>query len=82
MSCSTEKFNLPHVRANLMMDDDPIFVLTWRDVVDLLWKDRIVADLDEDEMRVFRKCLESGLSCWSEVIELAYRAAISERSGT
>lgn len=69
--------------------DDTVFILKWADVVGRAeehstWGERtpLPTDLSSDEMHVFRKCLESGLDCWSQVVELALAAATSERRGT
>jgi hypothetical protein len=75
----TEKFNLPHARGDLMFPEDVVYVLSWADVEGVASEHGLEIDLTEDEMQVFRKCLESGMSCWSEVIGLALACATSER---
>ena len=56
-----------------------VFHLIWKDVEDVAREKNLPLDLTEDEMHVFEKCVESGLSCWHEVVELALMAATSDR---
>jgi hypothetical protein len=72
--------------ASEMEDQDDVFRLSWKDVKNAALDSRVTEqrelplDLSPDEMHVFRKCLESGLGCWVEVVQLALWAATSERS--
>jgi len=66
--------------ASAMSDDDTVYRLCWGDVHDVAAEKALDEDLTSEEMHVFRACLDSGLSCWSEVVELALMAATSERS--
>jgi len=56
------------------------FAVFGSQIIKLAEEKGLATFLSDDEMVVFRACLESGLSCWSEVVELALMAATSERS--
>jgi hypothetical protein len=64
-----------------MKDDDTVYRLCWGDVHSIAVQNGLPEDLTYEEMHVFRKCLEAGMGCWAEVVQLALAAATVERHG-
>jgi hypothetical protein len=59
----------------MSMKTDPLFILTEEDA-QIMAGDLIGRDLTDDEMRIVRKGVESGLE-WSDVLAAAIRGAVS-----